>query len=528
MTNRRLISCFVISLLVLSALTVACFGSASDNTLVIARPSDAISLDSNQETTAPGAWVYSNIIEPLIILNPDMELQPRLATSWEFVSDTTLRFYLRKGVTFHDGTPFTAEAVKFTFDRALFGEPRANWASLGADPITEIKVIDDYTVDIITGNPYGPILSTMAMVYTGIVSPTAVEKYGDEYGRHPVGTGPFKFEEWRTRDHITLVANENYWRGRPALDKVIFRVIPEEGSRMLSLQTGEVDLVLNPSPAELPAFAADPAFNIEETNGLRIFYLEFNLSQPPVDDIRVRHAVAYAIDKASILEHILEGAASPTKTSLLAPGVFGFYGWDTEEMYPYDKQKAIALLNDAGWVDEDGNGFVEKNGEELVLSFMPAKGRYLKDIEIAEAIQAQLGEVGIRVKLDIFEWATAFSKSRSAELPYHLLSFGWVTTNADADYTLHSMFISELTPPTGWNSFRYVNTEVDRLVKLGRVTVDQDERKEIYARAQSLIAADCPFVPIYTTKEIAVLSKDVQGLRMHPVEYNLDLYPVHY
>jgi ABC-type transport system substrate-binding protein len=528
MSNRQILGCWAILFLILAGLAVVGFGSARENSLVIARPSDAISLDSNQETTAPGAWVYGNIIEPLIVLNPDMELVPRLATSWEFISDTTLRFYLRKGVEFHDGTAFSAEAVKYTFDRALFGEPRANWASLGADPISEVKVIDDYTVDIITANPYGPILSTMAMVYTGIISPAAVEKYGDEYGRHPVGTGPFIFEEWRTRDRIVLVANENYWRGRPSLDKVIFRVIPEEGSRMLALRTGEVDVVLKPSPPELPAFEADLAFKLDETNGLRVFYLEFNLSQKPLDDVRVRHAIAYAIDKVSILDNILEGAAGPTITSLLAPGVFGYYGWDTEEMYPYNPEKAVSTLNEAGWTDEDGDGVLEKNGEDLVLSFMPAKGRYLKDIEIAEAIQAQLAEVGIQVKMDIFEWATAFGKSRSAELPYHLLSFGWVTTNADADYTLHSMFISELTPPTGWNSFRYSNAEVDRLVELGRVTVDQEARKQIYARAQAILAADLPFVPIYTTKELAVMSADVEGLRMHPVEYNIDLYPVHY
>jgi len=514
-------------LLALLSVSLA-MASPKDNTLVIARPCDAISLDSNQETTSPGAWVYSNIIEPLVKLGPDMKLEPCLATSWEFVSPTVLRFHLRKGVVFHDGTPFNAQAVKFTFDRALFSEPRANWAPLGADPISEVRVVDDYTVDIVTEEPYGPILSTMAMVYTGIISPAAVEKYGEEYGRHPVGTGPFAFQEWRTRDRIVLVANEDYWRGRPALDKVVFRVIPEEGSRMLALRTGEVDVVLKPSPAELPAFAADPDFQVIETRGLRVFYLGFNLSVSLLDDVRVRHAIAYAIDRPSILENILEGAAAPAKSSLLAPGVFGFYGWDVDQLYPYNPDKARELLAEAGWADEDGDGVLEKDGQELVLKFLPAKGRYLKDIEIAEAIQAQLSEVGIRVEMEIYEWATTFSKVRSEDFPYAFHSFGWVTTNADADYTLHSMFISDLTPPKGWNAFRYSNSEVDRLIKLGRVTVDQDERRRIYARAQALIAADLPFVPIYITKEVVVASAAVKGLRMHPIEYNLDLYPVHY
>ena len=168
------------------------------------------------------------------------------------------------------------------------------------------------------------------------------------------------------------------------------------------------------------------------------------------------------------------------------------------------------------------------SGQDLILKFLPAKGRYLKDIEIAEAIQAQLMDVGIKAEMEIYEWATTFSKARSEDFPYAFHTFGWVTTNADADYTLHSMFISDLTPPKGWNAFRYANSEVGKLIELGRVTVDQEKRKEIYARAQALIAADLPFVPIYITKEIAVASAQVKGLRMHPIEYNLDLYPVHY
>jgi len=185
------------------------------------------------------------------------------------------------------------------------------------------------------------------------------------------------------------------------------------------------------------------------------------------------------------------------------------------------------LLAEAGFSDEDGDGFLEKNGRELVLRFLPANGRYVKDREVAEAIEAQLREIGIRVEMDIFEWATTFGKWRSADLPYEMISAGWGGLT-DCDYSLWCQFLSDMTPPTGWNSYRYSNLELDRLIKLGRITLDQEERKLIYARVQSLLAADLPFVPIFVTKETAVISTDVKGLVMYPSEYYLDLFAVHY
>jgi peptide/nickel transport system substrate-binding protein len=267
-------------LLALLLLLLVGLGFAQGSELVIARPSDAISLDAQEESTAPGAWVYGNIIEPLIALNADGSIEPRLATEWEFIDPTRLRFKLREGVTFHDGTPFNAEAVKFTWDRALFSDPPGRWQGL-AGPIAAVEVVDEYTVDIVSSVPYGPLLLTATMVYTGVVSPAAVEQYGEAYGRNPVGTGPFKFVEWQTNDHITLEANEDYWRGRPALDRVIFRVIPEDGARMLALRAGEVDMVLNPPPSELAAFESDPAFAVSMADSVQVFYLGFNLDKPP-------------------------------------------------------------------------------------------------------------------------------------------------------------------------------------------------------------------------------------------------------
>src|SRR5580765_9042737 len=225
-------------------------------TLTIVRPTDPVSLDPNLETTAPGAWVYFNMLEGLLTLDEKMQVKPLLATSYEVMSPTKVRFKLRPNVKFHDGTPFNAAAVKFTFDRAFKSDPPARWASL-AGPVAGAEVVDDLTVDIVTKEPYGPILRSMAMLYVSIVSPTAVQKMGEGALRAPVGTGPFKFVEWKTNTQIVIERNPDYWGEKALLDRVIFKVVPEEGARMIALQTGDADMVMFPSPAQLPALRKD-------------------------------------------------------------------------------------------------------------------------------------------------------------------------------------------------------------------------------------------------------------------------------
>jgi peptide/nickel transport system substrate-binding protein len=267
---------------------------------VIARPSDAVSLDPAGDTTAAGAIVYGNIIEPLLVMK-DGKIQPHLATKYEIISSTRVRFFLRQGVKFHDGTPFNAEAVKFTFDRAV--KMPARWLTLFG-PLQGAEVVDEHTVDVLTSVPYAPILGGMTMLYSGIHSPKAIQSHGQDYGRNPVGTGPFKFKEWKSKEHIALVRNEDYWGKKAYLDEAIFKVVPEYGARMMGLRTGDFDMVVQPNPAELPAFRKDPKFTVAETLGQRVFFVPFNFTQPPVDDLKVRHALNMAVNTKSILDNI--------------------------------------------------------------------------------------------------------------------------------------------------------------------------------------------------------------------------------
>jgi len=490
-------------------------------TLTIVRPTDPVSLDPNLETTAPGAWVYFNMLEGLLTLDEKMQVKPALAISYEVMSPTKVRFKLRPGVKFHDGTPFNAAAVKFTFDRALKGTPPARWASL-AGSLDGAEVVDDLTVDVITKEPYGPILRTLAMYCMGIVSPTAVQKMGPDFSRAPVGTGPFKFVEWKTNTHVIIERNPDYWGDKALVDRVIFKVVPEEGARMIALQTGDADMVLFPSPAQLPSLRKDSRFTVHETTGIRVVFVGLHAGQPPLDDVRVRQALLHAVDRKAILDNIMEGSAGPAR-GVLAPGVFGYKDMQLDRLYPFDRARAKALLAQAGWTTGP-DGIMVKGGQRLSLSWLAARGRYPKDGEITEAVQAMFKEVGVEAKVQILEWAAVFQQVRGNPLHHHLFTLGWVTSNADADYSLYALFHSRSTPPTGWNTSRYANPKVDALVEQARRSLNQTEREKLYGEVQDILAREMVWIPVYTTKEIIAARAGVKGFSIHPVEYNLALW----
>ena len=421
------------ALLVLIAVAVAAGSLAAagpaeaqkrGGTLTIVRPTDPVSLEPNLETTAPGAWVYFNMLEGLLTLDTKMQVQPSLATSYEVMSPTRVRFKLRPNVKFHDGTPLNAAAVKFTYDRALKGTPPARWASL-AGSLEGAEVVDNLTVDIVTREPYGPVLRTLAMYCMGIVSPTAVGKLGADFSRAPVGTGPFKFVEWKTNTHVIIERFPDYWGDKPLLDRVIFKVVPEEGARMIALQTGDADMVLFPSPAQLPALRKDAKFTVHETTGIRVVFAGLHAGMAPLDDVRVRQALLHAVDRKAIVDNIMEGSAGPAM-GVLAPGVFGYKDMQLDKLYPFDRAKAKALLAQAGWTP-GSDGFLQKGGQRLSLSWLAARGRYPKDGEITEAIQAMFKDVGVEAKqagaargleyIPLLERASRYARGAGAAQP---------------------------------------------------------------------------------------------------------------
>lgn len=492
--------------------------ASSGGTLTIARPTDAVGLDPKVETTSPGNWVMSNIYENLVKLDTDLSFQPALAESWEQVEPDRWRFNLRQGVKFHDGTDFNAEAVKFSIDRQKDPDNPGRSAS-NLRPITAVEVVDDHTVDIVTDGAYGPLLNIMSLVYaTGIVSPAAVEQYGEDFTQNPVGTGPFQFLEWATNDHITIERFDDYW-GEPApLDQVIYRVIPEESARMLALDTGEVQMVMAPAPSQMDLYRDNADFTIYETPGVRVIFFGISTNHPPLDDARVRQALNFGFDRQSVLDNIVEGAGY-LPTAYISPPIFGFT--DTSAEFAYDPDKAAALLEEAGWVDSDGDGVRDKDGEKLSLLHYSPRGRYLKDAEVGEAFQAAMLELGVEVELEVMEWGTLFEKLRQPDMESDLTTVGWSTATGDADYTLGPLFGSNSIPPDGWNFMNYQNSELDELLAQAGTSTDMAERTDLYAQALTILAEDAVVVPVFNTKETIITSSNVAGFSQHPIDYYL-------
>ncbi len=487
-------------------------------TLTIVRPTDPVSLDPNLETTAPGAWVYFNMLEGLLTLDDKMQVKPSLATSWEIMSPTKVRFKLRPDVKFHDGTPFNAAAVKFTFDRALKGNPPARWASL-AGSLSGAEVVDDLTVDVVTKEPYGPILRTLAMYCMGIVSPTAVQKMGEGFSRAPVGTGPFKFVEWKTNTHVIIERNPDYWGDKALLDRVVFKVVPEEGARMIALQTGDADMVLFPAPTQLPALRKDAKFTVHEVGGIRVVFIGMHAGQPPLDDVRVRSAMLHAVDRKTILENIMEGSAAPAR-GVLAPGVFGFKDMELDRLYPFDKAKARAPA-DPGGLDA-GAGRHHAEGRPAADPVLARRARPLPEgrrDHRGRAGHAQgRGHRGQGAVPRVGGGVPAGARGHAQPQPLHarlgdverrrrLLALRAVPLQASA--------------AAGWNTSRYVNPKVDTLVEQARRSLNQTEREKLYGEVQDILAKEMVWIPVYTTKEIIATRASVKGFTVHPVEYNL-------
>lgn len=512
---------FAIGTLIAVSSTVA-LAQVQGGKLVIGRPSDAISLDPHRATTAPEVWVYNNIFETLVAMDENMEIVPSLATSWERIDETTMRFHLKEGVLFHDGTPFNAEAVKFTIDRAINPEsPARGRAWIG--PVSGATVVDDLTVDIHTATPFGPLLNHLSLVFViGVVSPTAVELYGDTFGRSPVGTGPFKFESWETNQSITLVRNDDY-HGAPAyLDEVEFRVIPEEGARQIAFIRGDLDVLLRAAPAELEAMRSDPTVQVMDADGLRVVYVGLNHGTPPTDNLLVRQAIVHAIDVDSINAFVVEGAMLPAK-SVIATSVFGYKDTNMMEQYSYDPALSLELLVQAGYTKAADGKFYDAAGEPLTLVFWASQGRDLKDREISEAVLAQLTEIGLTIDYKQQEWGAYLSALATDDDSYNLITLGWVAMTGDSDFGLYNPFYSTVTAS---NYSKYNNPEVDRLLDLARVSLDQDVREAAYGEALELITADVVWQPIYQTRETVVAQSYVMGYVPHPAEYYIRLASV--
>ncbi len=458
------------------------------------------------------------IFDNLVRLGPDMTPKPDLAQSWETSTDgLTWTFHLRQGVKFHDGTPFNAAAVKFNIERIQ--DPKMGFTNRVLwTHITSVEAKDDYTVVLKTAQPFAPMLFYLAHGSGGMVSPDAVKKMGDQaFALNPVGTGPYKVDSFQPGVTLTLVRNDNYWGGKPGLAKIVMNYAADAQARVAQLQSGQADLIDSVPVEQIATLKADPNIVVLQQPAVRAFFLTFNLKRAIFQDVRVRQAFNYAVDKDTIVKTLFLGFATPMD-SPMAPGMAGY---KPVMKYNYDVAKAKQLLDDAGWKVNPSTNIREKDGTPLKANFYTAEGEYPKDLQVAEAVQSYLKAVGADIQIVKVDAAAirTFRKVPAAEAKYDIMMFGFNASNGDPSYHLQSNWLSnpdETVAPTVWNMMWYKNPDVDKAIQDSLTLVDPAKRQEALTKAQTLIMQDAPNLFLYTPQIVNATRKGVSGVEILP------------
>ena len=463
--------------------------------LVIAIPSDAVSLSTQGSNDVPSSNVAENIYEGLTKLDANQEVQPALAESWEEVDETTWEFKLREGVTFHDGAELTAEVVKMNFDR-LVDEEIASPRAFLFEAVESVEVVDDLTLRINLQYPYAPLLSVLAHSGTAIMSPNIIEEDAnggevDAYiNQNPIGTGPFKFESRNPGADVVLTKYEDYW-GEPAkLDQVTFKVVSEQSARIAELETGVSHVADNIGPNNVSRVEGTDGVHVVQEPSVSLAYVGFNVQKEPFDDVRVRQAISMAIDKEQIIQGVYNGIGIPA-VGPLAPPVFGYD--ENVSGLEYDPEAAKELLAEAGYEDGFTTTIWTNDNEQRV--------------DTAVNIQAQLAEIGIDVEIEELEWGAYLERTANGD--HDMFILGWSVVTSDADYGMYPLFHSSAVGATGNRSF-LEDEELDKLLDDARQETDPEVRQELYSQAQEKLVELAPMIYLNHSEYILGVNDSVK------------------
>ena len=479
-------------------------------TVLVGRGADVITLDPARATDSESAEATEQIFEHLVRYRKDStEIEPALATSWEVSPDgRAWTFHLRPKVRFHDGTPFDADAVVFSLERQRdprhpFHQPDFTYWETTFRNIQSIEKVDPLTVRITIERPYAPFLANLAMFPVSIVSPTAVQTWKADFERHPVGTGPFRFVEWSPGERVTLERNPDYWDGAPQIHHLVFVAIRDPRQRLVALEGDAIDVAENLSPQDLQFVALHPDLRLVRIAGNNVGYLAMNTTHPPFDDVRVRRAVNYAINKTAIVKLIYQGLARPA-TSAVPPSLWGHFD---ENLYEFDREKAMRLLKEANF---------RPRAQRPKLHTMDTPRDYMPAPEtVARIIQHNLHDVGLDV--DVVKEDMDAHVKLTQEGHHDLCLLGWTGDNADPDNFLYVLFDPENAEPgSARNVAFYKNAELHGILTWARETAGRQEREGFYQRAQDLIARDAPWVPLAHAEVVVAYRRDLANLIVHP------------
>ena len=466
------------------------------NTLTWAQGADVTSLDPHQGKETPAVQVNTQIFDTLVTVDPETnEVVPQIAESWEQTDDQTYVFKIREGIKFHDGSDLTAEDVKFSLDRAR----NSAAVSYIVNFIEEVTVDDDHTVTVKTTAPYAPTLRNLAIPFAAIVPKAVVEADENAFIQNPVGSGPYKFVEWNHGDHVTLKAFDDYYAGKPETENLIMKVIPETSQRTIALETGEVDLAYDLAVNDIPKVNSDDKLTVYEIPSLTCWYVSMNMNKKPFDNPKVREAMSMAIDRQTIIDTINAGSGQ-TADAIIAPAVFGYYSTGVKE---YNPTKAKELLAEAGY----------PNGFSTTLWVNDNQSR----IEMCQAMQAMLLEVGVQCNLEVLEFGSFISRTTAGD--HDLAYFGWTTSSGDADYSYYSLEHSTQQGAAGNRSF-LADPDVDKLLEEARSNTNEEERKELYKELAIKLDEINNNIPVYYSSINVGANKKVEGFVMDANGYH--------
>jgi len=478
----------LLAVAILTAALCAPAAAAAEGQIAIAQGGDPSTLDPHMHAENFTFAVVHNIFDHLVLRSVKdgvLTHEPGLATSWAVVNPTTWEFKLRRGVTFHNGEDFNAEAVKFSIERVLNPEQKARWRWAFAE-IDRVEAVDSHTVRIVTKRPFPTLITNLGFAMP-IMPPRYVREKGDGHvATRPVGTGPFKFVRWRKDDELVLEANETYWRGAPKVKQLIWKPIPDETTRVAALVSGQVDIARGVPPSLEKQIQDSPRARVAKVpSALNIHIVLDTLKDGPLRDRRVRQAINYGVDKDAIIRTVLEGNGGAVGGPL-TPVMFGYDA--RVAPYPYDPDRARRLLAEAGLAQ----------GVSLTLN--SPNGRYIKDKEVAEAIAGQLQKIGIQVQVAPHEWGSYVTKWPEGLSPMYML--GWAGT-WDADGIVYPLLRS------GQRFARWSNPDFDRLIDGARNTLDQAERGRLYSQASRLAHDEAPWLFLFHGMDIYGVSRTV-------------------
>lgn len=487
--------------LLLVLLSFACDREISSRrvsrTIIFLIESYPTSLDPRIATDAQSQYIQGLIFNSLVRRNARMEVVPDLATHWEIPDPKTYIFHLRTGVRFHDGRPLTSADVRYTFESLLSGKLASVKAAVFKD-VQAIETPDPHTVIFRLKEPFSAFLWNLVLPGIGII-PAGSEK---EFSRSPIGTGPFHYVSSKQEEEIVLERHPAYFGGQPKIECVRFRVVPEAITRALELGRGSADVALNSlAPDMIPVLAHNPSLRVTESAGTVYAYIALNLGDPTLARREVRQALAYAIDRTTILQSLFRGQGR-LADNILPPNHWAYEA--AVRRYNYDPQRARALLDAAGLLPDS-------RGVRFTLTIKTSTEESAR--LLATVLQDQLSRVGIRLEIRSLEFATFYSDIIHGS--FQLYTLRWIGGNNDPDIFDYA-FNSARIPPRGANRGHYRNAEVDRLLAMAHTETDTAKQKVYYSRIQKILAEDLPYISLWYLDNIAVTEKRLSPPQLDP------------